>query len=336
MPERLDALIATLPFLAPLRPDELCRAAKRFRVVDLAAGETRTFGAESGEALVVVEGRIAVEATPLPNQPPLFARLQAGDHLGAVAVAAGRPTRAKVLAEKPSRLAILDAPGYAALEQEFPAVAIPACAALAEELAWKDDLLREVASVDAERLSGDERNRALEARRARVAARLAHCGRRAILGAGWREAARAAVREPAFWMLFGFLAAFGGARAMVHYILSHHKQEQLFALHHVKGFQNPIHIHHFNYGLILVTITSLLAFFPAFRRHLLVMALIFGVGAGLIFDEFALIWNLNPDYYQGLSRDAVLVVALALGQLAFLRPTWGKLFRRLGRARRVA
>src|SRR5581483_4527381 len=179
-------------------------------------------------------------------------------------------------------------------------------------------------------LAGDERARALEARRARVARRLAHRGARVVRRAvAIGDVVRAWFREPAFWMLTGFLAAFGGARLLVSYILRNHKEHQLFALHRVEGFENPIHIHHFNYGLVCVTITSLLAFFPTFRLHIRFLAFGFGVGAGLIFDEFGLIWNLNPDYYQGISRVAAVGFAVLLAQLAFLREPWARRIRRV-------
>jgi hypothetical protein len=332
MPERLESLLAEVPFLAPLRRDELHRASKRFEIVPLAAGETRRTGEGRAQLVVVVGGEVTVEACPIEGQAPVRARLRPGDHVGAVSLLAGGSLGTTVRAETAARLALLDGEGYRAIEREFPAVAIPACAALAEELAWKDDLLREVAAIDTDYLQGPEREAAFEARRRRVAGRLAHRGARIVRRA---EAAgdlvRAWLRDPAFWMLAGFLTAFGGARMVVSYILRNHKEHQLFALYYTGLDKNPIHIHHFNYGLILVTVTSLLAFFSTFRIHIRMLAFGFGVGAGLIFDEFALIWNLNPDYYQSLSRIAAVAVGLLLAQLAFLREPWARSVRRLTR-----
>ena len=42
-------------------------------------------------------------------------------------------------------------------------------------------------------------------------------------------------------MLAGFLGAFTGARAIVHWIFSHHEEKKFFNLHYVEGFENPIH-----------------------------------------------------------------------------------------------
>ena len=104
-------------------------------------------------------------------------------------------------------------------------------------------------------------------------------------------------REPPFWMLLGFLVALGGARLVVGLILKYGLEKRLFAL--VPGNDpNPMHVHHFNYGLVLIGAAGLAALAPFGRRGLRVLAFAFGVGAGLVFDEFGLIYNLNPEYAQ--------------------------------------
>lgn len=332
MPEYLERLAAELPFLAPLRRDERARAATHFRPVELAAGEARRIGTPSPEALVVVTGKVTIESVPVEGGAPVRVELGPGDHVGVVALLVGRAAPAQLTAAAPARVALLDRAGYEAIAAEFPAIAIPACNVLAAELTWRDDLLREVAAIEAEHLAPEERAAALDARRRRIDQRLARRSRRARRRLdAWARLARTWLREPAFWMLLGFGLAFAGARLVVAYILRNHLEHRLFALHHVEGFENPIHVHHFNYGLLLVTATSLLAFFPAVRAHLRALALAFGLGAGLIFDEFALIWHLNPDYYQGLSKYAAGAVALLLAQVAFLRGPWERLLRRLRR-----
>src|SRR5205085_2494058 len=104
---------------------------------------------------------------------PLQERLERGDHIGVHALLSGRAFNGVLHAETAARIALLDASSYDALETEFPVIAIPACAELAAELAWKDELLREVASIRTEHLAADERGSALAARRRRVARRLA-------------------------------------------------------------------------------------------------------------------------------------------------------------------
>jgi hypothetical protein len=128
-------------------------------------------------------------------------------------------------------------------------------------------------------------------------------------------------------MLVGFLASLGGARLVVHLILKFHLESRLFAL--VPGADpNPMHVHHFNYGLVLIGLAGLAALFPFGRRALRVLALAFGFGCGLVFDEFALFWNLNPEYAQTASLVAAAVAAATLVQLVWFRRFWGAMVRR--------
>src|SRR5262249_42560484 len=104
-------------------------------------------------------------------------------------------------------------------------------------------------------------------------------------------------------------------------------EKQLFAL--VPGTDpNPMHIHHFNYGLFLIGIVGLVALVPLGRRALRGLAFVFGLGAGLVFDEFALFWNLNPEYAQELSLVAAGMAAAVLVQLIYFRAFWAALVRR--------
>ena len=135
--------------------------------------------------------------------------------------------------------------------------------------------------------------------------------------------------EPPFWMLVGFLSSLGGARLVVALILkSIGLEKRLFAL--VQGTDpNPMHVHHFNYGLIVASISGVASLFPFGRRALRVLAATFGIGMGLIFDEFALIWNLNPEYSQSLSLISAAIAFAMLVQLVWFRRFWGSALRRV-------
>ena len=80
-----------------------------------------------------------------------------------------------------------------------------------------------------------------------------------------------------------------------------------------------MHIHHFNYGLILISVMGVLSTLPGTRGALRFLAFGFGVGLGLLVDEFALYWNLNPDYYQPSSRLAAGLVLFILFQVVYFR-----------------
>jgi len=61
-------------------------------------------------------------------------------------------------------------------------------------------------------------------------------------------------------------------------------EKRLFAL--VPGDDpNPMHVHHFNYGLILIGAAGLAALFPFGRRALRVLGFAFGFGCGLVFER---------------------------------------------------
>jgi hypothetical protein len=129
-------------------------------------------------------------------------------------------------------------------------------------------------------------------------------------------------------MLSGFIVSMSGARLVVALILKYHLEKQLFAL--VPGHDpNPMHVHHFNYGLVLIGVSGLAALFPFGRRALRVLAFAFGVGCGLVFDEFALFWNLNPEYAQSLSLIAAAIMVSVLLQLTYFGRFWAAVARRL-------
>jgi hypothetical protein len=49
---------------------------------------------------------------------------------------------------------------------------------------------------------------------------------------------------------------------------------------------------------------------------------------GLIFDEFALIWTLNPEYAQSLSLISAGIAFIVLVQLVYFRRFWASAARR--------
>ena len=130
-------------------------------------------------------------------------------------------------------------------------------------------------------------------------------------------------------MLLGFMASLGGARTVVALILKYGLEKRLFALVQHGNDPNPMHVHHFNYGLIVASMSGVASLFPFGRRALRLLAATFGIGIGLIFDEFALIWTLNPEYSQSLSLISAAIAFVFLVQLVWFRHFWGALVRRL-------
>jgi hypothetical protein len=221
---------------------------------------------------------------------------------------------------------VIDRVGFDAVLAEFPAVALPLARELATELASRDDFLRQLLELHAAHLPAEELRAAIDERRTAQQKRGARVTRTSTRGLFHRLVVQKGA-EPPFWMLVGFLASLGGARLVVHLILKFKLEKQLFAL--VPGTDpNPVHIHHFNYGLFLIGAAGLAALFPFGRRALRGLALVFGLGAGLVFDEFALFWNLNPEYAQELSVIAAGLFAALLVQLIYFRRFWAAVVRR--------
>jgi hypothetical protein len=241
-------------------------------------------------------------------------------------VVTGEAPPAALIAHTAATVAVLDRAAFTAVLDEFPAVALPLARELASEVGVRDDFLRQLLELHAARLPAQELRAAIDERHAaqqKLGARVTRSSTRGL----FRRLVADKGAEPPFWMLIGFLLSLGGARLVVHLILKYHLESQLFAL--VPGTDpNPMHVHHFNYGLILIASSGLAALRPLGRRALRGLALVFGLGAGLVFDEFALFWNLDPEYAQNLSVIAAGLAAAVLIQLIYFRQFWRAVARR--------
>ena len=313
----LEAVLAQLSIFEHLRLDEIGRIAKQFALIELDGGARH---AATEGLVLVVAGDVDVHAGEL------HARMGPGDRFGTGALVAGELRPFDVAARVRSTIAILDRGSLEHVLGAFPAVALPIARELAGDLAARDDFLRQLLELHAAKLPKAELAAAIAERRAARQRRGAHVARTSTRGL-FRRLVVEQGAEPPFWMLVGFLTSLLGARLVVHLILKYKLEKQLFALVPGSDF-NPMHIHHFNYGLILIGASGLAALVPFGRRALRRLALVFGLGAGLVFDEFALFWNHDPEYAQELS---VIAAALAVGvllQLVFFRRFWAALARR--------
>lgn len=113
------------------------------------------------------------------------------------------------------------------------------------------------------------------------------------------------------WLVLGsFLITFGIARLTV-YLITTNQVPQLYL--HVNG----THVHHLNYGIVLLAVVGAFTLLvrPA-GKMLHFTGLLYGVGLGLTFDEFGMFLNLGGGYWQGVSCQAVAVIAVLLGIVA--------------------
>jgi lysyl-tRNA synthetase, class II len=127
-------------------------------------------------------------------------------------------------------------------------------------------------------------------------------------------------KQPELLLLLSFLASFGFIRTSVHMIRAQ-----------VSWWPGNVevggtHVHHLVWGILLMLIVgyAALAFAPgAPVREIL--AVLFGIGAGLTLDEFALWLNLRDVYWSAQGRrsiDAVIVAGTCAALVLFGLRVW--------------
>jgi hypothetical protein len=83
------------------------------------------------------------------------------------------------------------------------------------------------------------------------------------------------------------------------------------------GSVGGVHLHHVVPGMILVLLASLTAFSPAGREPIALelLAIVFGAGAALVLDEFAMLFHLKDVYWteEGRSSIDALIIGALLG-----------------------
>ena len=123
-------------------------------------------------------------------------------------------------------------------------------------------------------------------------------------------------REPAFVMLLSFIITFVVARGYTR-------------LARIKGWGSAsfggVHTHHMVFGLVVGFSSGALmfAFTPEPGFFQLVLAALFGMGASLVLDEFALIFHLEDVYWENEGRKSVdaVVLGFSLGLLFLMQIT---------------
>ena len=109
------------------------------------------------------------------------------------------------------------------------------------------------------------------------------------------------------WVLCSFLITFVATRSLV-LLMATRRIPVVFL--HIEG----THVHHLNYGICLLAGVGAYLLFCRPRGHALTaVAMFYGVGLALTFDEFGMWLYLDGDYWQRASYDAVAVIAALLG-----------------------
>jgi len=92
-----------------------------------------------------------------------------------------------------------------------------------------------------------------------------------------------------------------------------------------------IHVHHFAYGIFILGIVGFLSLVLERTDKLkLQLSVIYGIGLGLAFDEFAMWIQLEDVYKDRSTYDAIVTISLILLNIVYFADFWKKWGHRLG------
>ena len=120
-------------------------------------------------------------------------------------------------------------------------------------------------------------------------------------------------RSAALWMVIGFLVTYGVVRAITLHIRARNERDDDQDGAAVKDvYIGGVHIHHQVWGILLLLLTGLLEFRfhpgPPWQE---ILGALFGVGAALALDEFALWLHLEDVYWTEEGRKSIDAVMVA-------------------------
>ncbi len=126
-------------------------------------------------------------------------------------------------------------------------------------------------------------------------------------------------RAKSFIILVSFLITFVISRIVV-WLIDAGKFPDLYV------YIGETHIHHLNLGIFLLSITGYLSLVLPEFKYRNALAIFFGIGLGLTFDEFALWLFLENDYYARISYEAIITISLILLNIVYFPDLWRRIF----------
>ena len=115
----------------------------------------------------------------------------------------------------------------------------------------------------------------------------------------YRELFANRIRQVPFWVLVGFLPTFIVAR----YLVAH--DPNLFVTVH------GVHVHHFTWGVFILAIVGFASLVSP-KRAQAWLAVVYGVGLALAFDEFGMWIHLTSNYNVDQSEDVMVGILVFL------------------------
>ena len=129
----------------------------------------------------------------------------------------------------------------------------------------------------------------------------------------------AAGKEAQLVVLVSFLVTFATVRFITHSIRDH----RFRWLFHNLSTRGGTHLHHLVPGIFLLLLSGYIGVAVAPTTHRSVWAMLFGIGAALTLDEFALWLHLADNYWTRQGRASVDAVVIAATIVALGILGWG-------------
>jgi hypothetical protein len=115
-------------------------------------------------------------------------------------------------------------------------------------------------------------------------------------------------KEPAFLLTLAFLITFGLVRFITYSI----RTQRLHLFRNVTT-KSGLHVHHMVPGMLLVLASGYFGLVLPGNAATALLAILFGIGAALVLDEFALWLRLADVYWEPEGRESIDAVVLAGG-----------------------
>ncbi len=129
-------------------------------------------------------------------------------------------------------------------------------------------------------------------------------------------------------VLTSFVGTFATVRIITHGIRGNWLPLKNIELGGKRG-SHPLHIHHLVWGILTLTGCGYMTLLRSEHRWRRWLALPYGAGAALTFDEFALWLRLEDDYWSSQGRasvDAVVLLSAVFGMAVAAPSFWQRIF----------
>lgn len=127
------------------------------------------------------------------------------------------------------------------------------------------------------------------------------------------------LQEIPFLVLISFFSSFVISRGYI-YLTSHDLLADVLEVDYVTI--NNVHIHHFIWGIIIISICGFISLVNVSRSLHRSLAVFYGIGLGLTFDEFAIWIKLDTNYFSHLTYDSIISISLFLLSVVYFPAFW--------------